>query len=288
MNLSNDEKHKILEKYDFHELDLEAAMEDNQRARIDSYDDYVFMVLHFPKYVVERQVYELNEFNIFLGKDFLITFRNFTGTKTSNIFNNYKDLKIDKKSDFKVTSAFILYEVIQVMIEKVFKIHDNVTIDLKIMEKKVFEDTSSSLVKYLMIKKRNIIVLKHMLSPQIPVLKGLEDTMNHMFSDEVEVYFEDLEDKMFTVVNDVRILEEYADSIEDAFKSIIDIQTNNVIRLLTIFSAFLLPLTLITSFYGMNIELPFTNSPDFIYILLSISIIIMLFIYVYLNKKGKL
>jgi len=52
-------------------------MEDNQRARIDTYDDYLFMVLHFPKYNTVTKSYDLNEFNIFLGRDFLITFRNF-------------------------------------------------------------------------------------------------------------------------------------------------------------------------------------------------------------------
>ncbi len=288
VNLWEDEVRKLIKKYDFHELDIEACLEDNQRARIDSYDDYIFMVLHFPKYNSYKKVYELNEFNIFLGKDFLITLRNFPWTKTTKIFKNYKDLKIDKKNNFKITSAFILYEVVQAMIEKVFKIHDNVMKDLKIIEKKVFENTSSSLVKELMVKKRNIMVLKHMLAPQIPVMRRLEDNMNALFSDEIEVYFEDLEDKISKVVTDVRVLEEYIDSIEDAFKSIIDIQTNNVIRLLTIFSAFLLPLTLITSFYWMNINLPFADSPSFIYILLFMSILIMISVYFYLNKKGKL
>ena len=112
--------------------------------------------------------------------------------------------------------------------------------------------------------------------------------MNTLFSDEIEVYFEDLEDKISKVGTDVRVLEEYIDTIEDAFKAIIDIQTNNVIRLLTIFSAFLLPLTLITSFYGMNITLPYSDSPLFIYIILIVSIFVMFTIYYYLNRKGKL
>ncbi|MBT6779116.1 hypothetical protein HOA93_05100 [bacterium] len=65
----------------------------------------------------------------------------------------------------------------------------------------------------------------------------------------MEVYFEDLEDKLEQIVNEISILEEYIDSIEDAFKSMIDIKTNFVIKVLTVFSAFMLPLTLITSFY---------------------------------------
>jgi len=57
---------KILQNYNFHELDIEACTEENQRARIDVYDDYLFMVLHFPKYNEKTKIYNLNEFNIFL------------------------------------------------------------------------------------------------------------------------------------------------------------------------------------------------------------------------------
>lgn len=135
------------------------------------------------------------------------------------------------------------------MLEKVFKMHDNITSDLKILEKHVFDNSSSSLVQELMIKKRNIIVLKHMITPQVGVLKSLEYHMNSLFSDKIEAYFEDLEDKIGKVVNDIKVLEEYINSIEGSFKLIVDIKTNNVMRMLTVFSAFLLPLTLITSFY---------------------------------------
>jgi magnesium transporter len=65
----------------------------------------------------------------------------------------------------------------------------------------------------------------------------------------MEVYFEDLEDKLEQIVNEIVILEEHIDSVEDAFKTIVDINTNMIVKVLTIFSAFLLPLTLITSFY---------------------------------------
>ncbi|MDQ7009223.1 MAG: magnesium transporter CorA family protein [Candidatus Gracilibacteria bacterium] len=287
VSLSNSEIEKELKKYDFHELDIEACMEQNQRARIDGYDDYIFMVLHFPKYNQKTKVYSLNEFNIFLGKDFLITFREFEGKNIDKIFDDYKDLKIQDNSEFKITSGYILYEIIQSMLEKMFKFIDNIKKDLKEVEGLVFETANASLVKEIMIKKRNIVIMKHMLLPQVSVMKLIEAKMNEMFKGEMEEYFEDLEDKISKVVNDVRILEEYLDSIEDAFKTIIDIRTNNVMTFLAIFSAFFLPLTLITSFYGMNIKLPLDKNENIIYLFLLFITIIMIFSYLFMKKKGK-
>lgn len=108
VNIEEVELQHIIQKYHFHELDVEACLEENQRPRIDTYDDYIFMVLHFPKYNTEKHIYELNEFNIFLGKNFLITLRKFNGTKTSDIFNKYKnvkiELKMEKNNAFKISS----------------------------------------------------------------------------------------------------------------------------------------------------------------------------------------
>ena len=288
VNLTEAETKKVLKKYDFHELDVEACLEENQRARIDSYPDYFFMVLHFPKYNSYTKVYELNEFNIFIWRDFLITFRNQAWTHLDKIFDIYSKKKLKDDEDFKVSSGFILYEIIQSMLEKMFKVGDNIKKDLKQIEKIVFEETNYSLVKQIMIKKRNIVVLKHMFLPQISVMKLIEFNINKLFADEIEEYFEDLEDKVEHIVNDIKILEEYTDSIEDAFKSIIDIKTNRVMTFLAYFSAFMLPLTLATSFYGMNIDLPYQSNSLFIFILLAFISASMIFIYYYFKKKDNI
>lgn len=286
-SMKYDDMEKLLKKYDFHELDIEACMEQNQRARIDSYDDYLFMVLHFPKYNQRTKIYSLNEFNIFLGKDFLITLRQFEWKHIDKIFNDYKNLNLEDDSEFKITSWYILYEIIQSMLEKMFKVIDNIQKDIKCLEEQVFEKANTSLVKEIMIKKRNIVIMKHMLLPQIAVMRTIETQMNEMFKWEMEEYFEDLEDKISKVVNDIKILEEYIDSIEDAFKTIIDINTNKVMTLLALFSAFLLPLTLITSFYWMNIDLPFQNNSIIVFIFLLLITIFMVSTYIYMRKKWK-
>ena len=127
-----------------------------------------------------------------------------------------------------------------------------------------------------------------MLLPQISVMRLIETQMNEMFKWEMEEYFEDLEDKISKVVNDIKVLEEYIDSVEDAFKTMIDIKTGNIMRFLAIYSAFFLPLTLITSFYWMNIRLPLQESYSTVYIIILSITIFMISMYLYLKRKWKL
>src|SRR3954468_8313426 len=64
------------ERYDFHPLDYEDVFSRNQRPKVDEYDDYLFIVLHFPRY--DKTVSRLNaaEVDIFVGPDYLITLPN--------------------------------------------------------------------------------------------------------------------------------------------------------------------------------------------------------------------
>ncbi len=285
---------EIADKYDFHELDIEACLEENQRSRVDIYDEYLFILLNFPKYSRNQKIYEQNEFNIFLWKWFIITFRDYSNTHVDTIFDKYSNLnelkkEIDDDEEHKLTSAFVLYEILQAMLEKLFKVRLNISKDLKVLEKSVFEWAQIALVKDIMIKKRNIVVLKHMLKPQRSVFKLIEFQVNKLFDSEIEVYFEDLEDKLEYVVNEIEMQEEHIDSIEDAFKSLTDIKMNWIMTILTLFSAFLLPLTLITGFYWMNVEPLFmADKPWFVYWVIIISISIMMLSYIYFKNKGKL
>ncbi len=288
VNISKNDLHSVVRHYNFHELDIEACIEENQRARIDYYDDYMFITLHFPKYNTKTQIYELNEFDIFLWKDYLITFRNHTWTHINRIYEQYSKLDIDEKSKIKVSSGYILYEIIQSMLEKMFKVMERLREDVRKLEKDVFSWASSSLVKDIMTKKRNIIMLKNMFKPQVTVLNQLEFNVNKLFDWKMEEYFEDLEDKLWQIVNEIILLEEYMSSIEVSFKTMIDIKTNTVIKMLTLFSASLFPLTLITSFYGMNVDnLPFQHNTDIVFsIIFFIGMITLWFGYLFFIKTN--
>lgn len=289
VNLPKNQKHKLLESYGFHELDIEACMEDNQKARIDRYDDYLFVVLHFPKFNFDTQRHELKEFNVFIWRDYIITLRDFNTTHIHNIFDRYVDIEknLEKYEDFKVSSGFILYEIIQAMFEKMFKMSDNIERDLQNLEEKVFVHSSQNLIRNIMLMKRNVVVLKHNFKPQITAVRQLELAMKQLFNNEIEAYFEDLEDKVDVIVSELVVLEENISSLEDSYKSIVDMRTNFTIKVLTLFSSFFLPLTLITSFYGMNVDLPFQDSPYFVYSILWISFSTMIWVYMILKNKNK-
>lgn len=81
----------IFEEYGFHELDRDAILEEHQYARLDPYDDYLFLVLHFPKYNPETERYIQNELDIFVGPDYLLTFRYYPSATMRRVFAEYEN-----------------------------------------------------------------------------------------------------------------------------------------------------------------------------------------------------
>jgi magnesium transporter len=66
----------LAEHFDFHQLDLEDVLSTRQRPKIDEYDEYLFMVLHLPRF--DKSIGRLNaaELNVFVGPDYVITLPN--------------------------------------------------------------------------------------------------------------------------------------------------------------------------------------------------------------------
>ncbi len=279
---------ELLSKYEFHELDVEACLEENQTWRIDMYDDYSFIICHFPKYNENKKVYTIHEINVFLSKDTLITIRSTSSSHIDKIFRKYENIDYSKVDEIKVTSGYILYEIIQVMLEKMFKVSSYIKLDLKKLEDKVFKQADAALIKDIMVKNRSIALLRRIFKPQLVLFKQIEARLNAMYASEMEEYFEDLEDKVQYIVNDIYLLEEYVETIENWFKSLIDIQSNNVMKALTLFSAFMLPLTLVTSFFWMNVAPQSWFKPLYVYAAIIVTWIVMLIISIMFIKKWKI
>jgi len=240
----------VITKYHFHELDRDAILESNQYARMDAYDDYIFLVLHFPKYSTSSERYIQNELNIFISVDYLISFRYYQSSTIRRVYDRYET---DLQSGKKESPAFILHSIIEAYLDKTMKMLERFDRDLKTLENELFSTRGNNTIRNIMTKKRNIITLKHMMKPQIRVLHMIEAQMKSRFSEDIEIYFENLEDKLDKIFSEIELLQENIDSMEDTLKSIFELETNTAVRYLTTFSAFILPLTLLTGIFGMNV-----------------------------------
>jgi magnesium transporter len=90
----------------------------------------------------------------------------------------------------------------------------------------------------------------------------LERRVDRFLADELELYFDDVNDAVERIWDQLDNYKEVVEALESTNESVISHRQNNVLRLLTIISVTMLPLTLLTGIFGMNVLYPGEGTPD--------------------------
>lgn len=246
--------------FKFHPLDLEDCLSENQRPKIDDYEDYLFLVLHIPIKFSSRKQIAISEINVFIGQNFVITVHEDNPIITK-IFNDCKKKKKIKETYLSKGTGYFLYMIINDLFESGFPLLDDLTSHINELEKEVFDqDYSRDRLREILMLKKDIINFRRIIMPQRAIVAQLEHKNKKFLPDNLDVYFDDIVDKIEKMWNNLENLQELTASLQETNESIISHNTNNVIKVLTLFSVTMLPLTFITGFYGMNLEeLPFAS-----------------------------
>lgn len=281
---------EISEKYDLHELIVDDLEELNTQDKIDMIEGHISIVFHFPKYEKTTQSYLSNEFNIILWKDYIITVTRYDSNHILNIRNSYKkeieDVEYDEK--YKITPYYILYKILDVMYDKTSKLLQNISRDIGEMERKIFlpnQAPDSKLLEQLVVKKHNLVFLKHNFESQTEVLEDIPDVLPKFYEKDLDVYFDDILSRNSKIIRNTSMIYENLISLVDAYNTIMNMKSANVILVLTIFTALHIPISLLAGMFWMNVPVPFMDNPYWFWIVSSIMLIIVAFIWIVFRKK---
>lgn len=252
---------ELLKKnYKFHHLDLEDCLSDAQRPKIDDYDNYLFIIVHVP--VKHRRSGQIrnDELKIFIGQNFVITIHD-ENPILKKVFAKCLEKKKTKDEYMEKGSGYLLYRIIDDIFESGEPILDDLTKQLNEMEIEVFhKEHSQDRLKEILMMKKDIINFRRIIMPERAIVAQLEHKNKKFLPANLDVYFDDIVDKIEKMWNTLENLQELVASLQETNESIISHNTNNVIKILTVFSVVMLPLTFITGFYGMNVvNLPFAE-----------------------------
>lgn len=296
IHLSKPTHHELeeaIKNLDLHEMVEQDLIEPSAHDKIDVYDDCIFLVIHFPKYNEKLWKYLSNEMNIILGRDFIITITKYPTNNIEKIRQEYEqEIKEEweEAEEYKISPYYVLYKIIDVMYDKILLGLNKFNLDLMEMEKQVFDKSfvDTDLLKKVLIKKRNTVLLKTIISPQEEILVELQKVTANFYEGDLDVYFEDLEYKTSKILGHISIIHENIDSIGEIFNTLTNMMTNKNIGILTVLTVIIWIMTMISGIYGMNIWLPFQNYPGAFIVLMVFMVIMAVFTVLIFKKKKRL
>ncbi len=255
---TQDEAEALAERFGWHALDVEDVISKRQRPKVDDYvdDGYLFAVLHFPVY--DKSIGRLNaaELDVFLGPDYLVTLPTVELLPVTRLFRRCAEDAELREHLFTKGSGRLLYEVLDDLFDYCFPILDKIGHKLDVIEDEVFEGRSEEVVRDISNVKQEIISYRKIIKPERPTLRVLEGHVERFLPEELELYFDDIVDAAERIWDLLDNYKEVVEALEDTNEAVISHRQNRILQILTIFSVVLLPLTLISGIFGMNVNFP--------------------------------
>ena len=261
----------LAERFGWHPLDVEDIVSKRQRPKVDDYEDdrYLFAVLHFPVY--DKTVQRLNaaELDVFIGHDYLVTLPTRELLPVTRLFARCDADEGYREQLFAKGSGRLLYEVLDDLFDYCFPILDKIGHKLDRIEDDMFEGAAEDVVRDISNVKQEIISYRKVIKPERSTLRVLERRVARFLPEELELYFDDINDAVERIWDQLDNYKEVVEGLESTNESVISHRQNDVLRLLTIISVTMLPLTLLTGIFGMNVVYPGENTSTAFWVILA-------------------
>ncbi len=248
--------------FSFHPLAIEDCVTLSERPKADEYESYVFMVIHCVAYDPEKRAIRTSELNLFIGKNFLVTFhREPMRCVNSTIERVQKNAPMVARAPDRLT-----YHLLDALLEQYEPGLQSLTLDIEQLEERVLTTPTTDIIGDVVALKGVVQKLRQIVMPQREVLARLARGEFKIVRAHLLPYYRDLLDRL-SHLNDV------ADNYRETLTGILQVhlnlqqmQINQIIKVLTVLATLSLPVLAVTSFYGMNIKhMPNTEWPAWEY-----------------------
>jgi magnesium transporter len=277
----------LAEHYPFHPLDLDDCLSRIQRPKIDEYEDYLFLVFHFPVFNQEARVTTSSQLSVFIGQHYLITLHK---GELKPLVKLFRECQIDEatlQEKFSHGSGYLLYDILDRLVDYCLPILNKIGDNIEMVEDAIFARSMPRAIREISILRRDVISFRRIIWPMRAVLGSLKRKVHRFTEADIGVYFDDMVDHVDRIWDGLDEYKEIIEGLNDTHDSLATNRTNDIVRMLTIIATIMLPITVVSSVFGMNIPLgPFGNSRlAFVYIFLICLVIIGGMLYFFRRQR---
>jgi len=245
------------------------------------------LVFYYPMYNIQTRKTSSRELNIIVSKESIITSHDKVIPPLKTLFDNCKFQKQVQKAYLSEGTGQVLYYVLNAFWNNCFKKLEKINERIDNIQKNIFSGKEREMVLEISLVKIDIINFWRIIEPQKEIVESLLKEGLEFFGKQLLPYFSDILGTYERVSNALETNKATILALEDTNQSLLSTEINEIMKVLTVFSVILLPLTLIASIWGMNfpLSLPFVNSSIGFWQISGIMLIILVFMIIYFRKR---
>ena len=248
-------EHEVLEplletRFGFHELAAEDSLSANTLPKYDPFANYDFFIFRAVDVDLSDHGSQTYKLAAFLGRNFLFTVHQQAMRPVDNVCNR---LPSDRRILGNGTD-FLLYTIVDQMVDAIFPLLERIEECVDALQETIFQDARPGHLDELLHLKRDVNILRRISLPQRELLNQISRGDAQFIQQQHLIYFRDVYDHMFRISETIDVERDMMAGTMEAYLSVIANRTNDIMKVLTVFSSIMLPLTLIAGIYGMNFE----------------------------------
>ncbi len=270
--------------FTLHPLLTEDILNTGQRPKIEEDDNEIFVIIKMLDFDEKRKIVSTEQVAMVVKKNLVITFQEQPG----DVFDPVRD-RI-RKSRGRIRSSgsdYLAYALLDTIADNYLHIIEIIGDRIEELENTILENPSPAILRKINVYKKEINFISKTVRPVKEAVIRLLKFENSIISDEIEIFFKDLQDLIFKAVDGIDVYREMLSDYYNLYNSILNNRSNDIFRFLTIFSTIFIPLTFIAGIYGTNFKyLPELDYRYSYYIFLAGMVgIASVMIYIFRKKK---
>ena len=246
------ESRLLSDVFHIHELAIEDALNEIHHPKIESYGEYLYLILHGIDFQARQHCFKTKDVDFFLAPQFLVT------------VNHGPSRSIDKLAAICERNSQLLGEGTAALMHRIIDaLVDNYRPEVEKLQKRldhleaeVFEKPNPKLARQILDFKRDVASLRQVVLPQRDAVGRLARREFSLISEALAYRFRDVHDHLVRLADEAMLFHDRITGILDAHLSAVSNQLNSIMKVLTLISTIFLPLTVLTGMYGMNVPLP--------------------------------
>lgn len=242
---------KIKEYFDIHPLVMEDIVNRGQRAKVEDYGDYVFMVMKMLMAKKDASDIDTEQISFILGKGYVISFQEKKGDVLEHVRERIRKNKGRIRS---VGADYLLYAIVDAIVDHYFVLLEDLGEIIEDVDEKIIKEMSKETPRKVQQLKKVVIYLRKHIWPTREVIGFLQRDVSHVIGPDTQLYLRDAYDHSIQVAETIEAFRDAVSSIHDIYLAEVSNKMNEIMKVLTIFSAIFIPLTFMAGIYGMNFE----------------------------------
>lgn len=275
----------LQEKFDVHPLALEELVIPSYQPKVVQYENCLFFSVHVPLFDVEERTTYPGELDIILTREHLITSHKHGIYQINNFFRQLETSESKKNEFLSASPAHLLHSVLDALFKSCFPRLNHITDKLSRIEQEVFHGNEKEMVYEISVLKRDILNFRRTLKPQRAILESLIQKEHPFIPSTAKIYFQDLVGTNIRLWNILENQKETIEALESTNNSLLSNKLDLTMKILTIFSAVLLPMSVYSNLLAMTATIPFGNHPQAFWIHSGIMTVIAILTIIFFRVK---